>query len=441
VRLLALGTAGCWLLLGQRSAAQGTFIYHTVLTNPDPGGIFGPDGMPVYTVSGGGPFGQLPVDLNHDGAVDYNVVATGTSTWGFQLQGVGNNLVWARPTGGADIGAAVVPLSQGTQIGSGLPGGDQWTATEPTPYGINAPYFSAYSSIGGIGLFIDQTAYAGLQFRIGAEVYYGWVRVQEIPGLAGGGIVYEYAFDTRPNTPIFAGAVPEPSTAALLAVSGVTLWFLRKRRFVWISTGQRAAWVRGASLALMLTSVAGKVCAQGTVVFHTPSQPTYYGPVDGSHSFDLDGDGVTDYVLAFDISGARLNPFGSNSVIVDGGNLVAAINQGESISPSPVGYYWLNANAVLGGQAVFDGQYFYAGNFSGRDAFIGLLFQYGGATHCGWMEVNNDQDIAAGQVLGWAYETRPDTPIFAGAVPEPSTAALLAASGVTLWFLRKRRFI
>jgi hypothetical protein len=201
----------------------------------------------------------------------------------------------------------------------------------------------------------------------------------------------------------------------------------------------KTAWVRGASLALMLAPMAGNVCAQGTIVSHTPSQPTYYGPVDGSHSFDLDGDGITDYVLAFDISGARFGPLGNNSVIVDGGNLVAAINQGESISPSPPAYYWLNATAVLGGQAVFDGEYFYAGNFSRRDAFIGLRFQYGGATHYGWMEVNNDPNIASGQVLGWAYETRPDTPILAGAVPEPSTWALLSAGGILFWLVGRRK--
>ena len=83
----------------------------------------------------------------------------------------------------------------------------------------------------------------------------------------------------------------------------------------------------------------------------------------------------------------------------------------------------------------------YVGYWSGLDAFAGLSFDYGGSRHFGWMEINNYVGVAAGQVLGWAYETRPDTPIFAGAVPEPSTAALLAISGVTLWFLRKRRFI
>lgn len=34
--------------------------------------------------------------------------------------------------------------------------------------------------------------------------------------------------------------------------------------------------------------------------------------------------------------------------------------------------------------------------------------KYEGQTHYGWMEIANNVGTASGQVLGWAYEIRPD---------------------------------
>lgn len=110
-------------------------------------------------------------------------------------------------------------------------------------------------------------------------------------------------------------------------------------------------------------------------------------------------------------------------------------SSGSSLDPT---FLWSGGTTVIGGQAVFDGQSFYSGNFSDTNAFIGLQFQFAGATHYGWMEIYNYPNIAAGQVLGWAYESSPNTPIEAGAVPEPSTWALLAIGGVVLLSHRKR---
>ena len=221
--------SACWLLCGQQATAQG-FIIDTVLTNPTPDGFFGPDGIPLYSNGGGGPHSVVSIDLNHDGIEDYRVVATGTVTWGFQMEGSSLNAVWSHPTsGGLDLDFQIVPLASGTEIGASLPVPDQWALTETTPFGLAGPYFSSYSTAGVLGLFVDQTAYAGLQFHIGADVYYGWIKVQEIPALAGGGIVYEYAYDIRPNTPIVAGTVPEPSVFALFGLSTLMLYAARRK--------------------------------------------------------------------------------------------------------------------------------------------------------------------------------------------------------------------
>jgi hypothetical protein len=197
--------------------------------------------------------------------------------------------------------------------------------------------------------------------------------------------------------------------------------------------------VWGAILTLGFLGLVESVSGQGTIVYVQPSQPINYGTFPISYNLDLNNDGITDFVMLCDIGGVNLAPQGNNRVVVDGSFLVAALNQGEQVSSSldPV-YQWTGSSVTLGAQAVFDGQYFYAGNFSAKDAFIGLEFQAGGNNYFGWMEVTNYFNIAAGQVLGWAYETVPNTPILAGQVPEPSTVALIIlGAGVVL--LRGKR--
>jgi len=55
-------------------------------------------------------------------------------------------------------------------------------------------------------------------------------------------------------------------------------------------------------------------------------------------------------------------------------------------------------------------------------------------THFGWMQVDwLGEGLTGGvdlDILAWGYETTPDTPIAAGAVPAPGGAAVLALAGV-----------
>lgn len=211
-QFVGLGVSACWLLCGQQVTAQGSTIAYTKLLNPSPGGLFPQEfGVPVYGRTRSGPFSVLPIDINQDGVVDYRVVAAGGCD-GLNLEGIGTNAVWTRPTGGNDFGGFIRPLFDGTQIGDTLYETDEWMITWVTPwipYVTVAPGFSAYCSLNlgpGIGLFRDMTAFAGLKFYIGTNAHFGWIRVQEIPWLGGGGIVHDFAYETRPNTPILAGA-------------------------------------------------------------------------------------------------------------------------------------------------------------------------------------------------------------------------------------------
>ena len=82
----------------------------------------------------------------------------------------------------------------------------------------------------------------GIHLQIGSEWHYGWVLIRG--GIAGPsddgqefylnppGWVMDWAYETRPDTPILAGAVPDPSTWSLAVCGGSVLLFLRNRRKV-----------------------------------------------------------------------------------------------------------------------------------------------------------------------------------------------------------------
>src|ERR1017187_275882 len=124
-----------------------------------------------------------------------------------------------------------IPLSAGTEIGPDAAGyswlgdiliGDIFTAAIDGET-IGDPLLT-------IGYFTGlESAYLGFDFQQGGETYYGWAQVGcPVIGLNVGWI-YDYAYETIPNTPIAAGAVPEPSTWGLFML-GATLFFVKRKR-------------------------------------------------------------------------------------------------------------------------------------------------------------------------------------------------------------------
>lgn len=195
---------------------------------------------------------------------------------------------------------------------------------------------------------------------------------------------------------------------------------------------------RGIVLALGLLALAGPAKGQGTIVYSQPPQPIYYAPV-GSQSTDIDlnGDGSADYTLISESGQTVLQPRNNNSFIVvpepppDLGAFVAALHQGDSIDPTPSSldprYVWFDASTDPFGYSLIAAMNTSGplGNFFNGIHYIGLEFAYGGGMHYGWMRIDSPSpDVAYGQLLDWAYETSPNTPILAGAVPEPGTMTL-----------------
>lgn len=222
---------------------------------------------------------------------------------------------------------------------------------------------------------------------------------------------------------------------------------------------QRA--VFGLMLAFWLAS-ATFVRAQGTIIYHQPSVPLY--PLIGQE-VDVDGGGQVEFQLfdrteigasffgtaAQGVASARLLviPQGPNDI----GSYLVGVEEGFAVGgPLRESWFWAASDAPNGyGQAIVLGtwlppegnQLIPAGFFHDTTAFMGIHFQIGESWHYGWVRIQGEggEDVLApqGWILDWAYESRPDTPILAGAVPEPSTWALLVGGGVlVVWFGRER---
>jgi len=214
-------------LLAPVVMAQGIIYVHAPLSNPS------------------GDQNHLPWDsLGTQIGADFQIVINGQTVGTFsttQVLGQPSAFIFLPSSPGAVIGIQPnlinnpfdptmfpIPLSVGTQIGSNaadyswlgnLGGGGILTASIGS--GIIGEPFLTDGYFTGL-----ESAYLGFDFQKDGETYYGWVQVGcPVVGLNVGWI-YDYAYQTSPNTPIFAGEVPEPSTLALLALSGV-FWFSR----------------------------------------------------------------------------------------------------------------------------------------------------------------------------------------------------------------------
>lgn len=143
--------------------SQGTIVYH----NP-------PD-IPLFRE-------HVPYDLDLDqnGTVDYRVITTGGS---FSAFGMEDNASLTTPERPPSLGRYILPLTTGDYIGPSLTPSRIWFESylyEPVPgliFEVPA-YFHGCTTAGcGSDPFHSVTAYWGVQFEIGGNLHYGWVKV------------------------------------------------------------------------------------------------------------------------------------------------------------------------------------------------------------------------------------------------------------------------
>ena len=223
----------CWLIpalavllaLATEARGQGTIVYGQF---PVTGGTTFPydaNGERVWSVTP-----DFPQTANI--VINGQVAFTFYSGTVFSIQPSSLNAVIAvQPYLPNSLASLAMPLAAGQQIGSDAAGGS-WL---PNIY-VGAIITSARDSgtIGQVpltdGYFTGiESAYIGLQFQDAGQTYYGWARAGAPVVGINGGWVYDYAYETTPNTPIFAGqgAVPEPSTWPLLLL-GAAIFAARR---------------------------------------------------------------------------------------------------------------------------------------------------------------------------------------------------------------------
>jgi len=189
---------------------------------------------------------------------------------------------------------------------------------------------------------------------------------------------------------------------------------------------------------------------QGNIAYFQPPTPLGYGPVPGFTMLplDLDRDGVVDFTIDSSLlQSTKVVPGGSNRILAlpepppDLGSYVHPLQAGEVIflTSTQGGLAWVDGNGLVRGSTLSAcaAPFGCVGPWVGLTAFAGVEFEIAGAAHYGWIRIANFD--LGGNVLDWAYETRPGVPIFAGAVPEPSTWALMMGGGLLFFYVSRKK--
>lgn len=220
-----------WLALPFIGEAQG-IVFEQLPTSPSLGLVQDPntgqwvDPFAPYDAQGLRLLGTVDNPTSYSLVMNGQVAFTFNSGTDFDIDPTGNNKVIGIYLD--SLGAmGATPLPSGYQIGSDagiytwFGGGALNLATARASDTIGSPILFS-GSFAGVA-----SAYIGLEFYVGGDAYYGWVRVGA-PASINGGWIYDYAYETSPDTPITAGAVPEPTTWSLLTLGALFALYRRK---------------------------------------------------------------------------------------------------------------------------------------------------------------------------------------------------------------------
>lgn len=176
--------------------------------------------------------------------------------------------------------------------------------------------------------------------------------------------------------------------------------------------------------------------AAGAIVYTDVSDVTITQG-EGPIYINLDSAGQNEFAIAAFLSSVRVNPYNigpqASKALTSVSYYVNSFAAGASIGPASTEA----GGARFAGRQV--GADFY--NFVGTDKYVGLKWDIGGGNfNYGWARVDvSGANNGTATLFSFAYESTPNAPIAAGAIPEPSSLALLAAGGGAAALKRRRR--
>jgi hypothetical protein len=172
-----------------------------VFTDIEDISVYGPDRVTVG------------LDLNFDNVVDV------------ELRNLGHEFAAFSTVTGRVAGLTAVPPNQ-NNFAAAFVDGDT-IGSSFSFYAWNTGYSGLIScrDTGCLGFYSEGQAYLGVEFQIAGMLHYGWVLIEN-PLAAGGGVIGSFAYESEAGVSIVAGAIPEPSTVALL--SGSTALLLQR---------------------------------------------------------------------------------------------------------------------------------------------------------------------------------------------------------------------
>jgi hypothetical protein len=235
---------------------------------------------------------------------------------------------------------------------------------------------------------------------------------------------------------------------------------------------------------LLLKQIGKYATAAGAVLFTgnfanaaTHLTTTTIDLTDGYHYIDFDGDGLDEVRIDVDIStsdssasASISSASGASSLsVVWGGHFVPGHDQDAAAFPLDqiigptlqfASSYWENtsgdtlistSDGSLDETSSADGNF---GYYPNEIRYCGVRFEKGGQTYYGWIGIRCNsfspsnplyEQGSVGQIINFAYESTPDTPIYAGSGTASTVPILPIASAIGLGlaglfgFIRNRR--
>lgn len=204
--------------------------------------------------------------------------------------------------------------------------------------------------------------------------------------------------------------------------------------------------MRRTTLAWMALAVwSTQLIVRADIIYFRPDEPIHMQTLTSKVvDFDLDFNGVVDFVLRSDGATFDTVPQDQNSIFgipyapPNTGALVIQLKAGDSIGTAPPApTVWSSTNSLFSSCMVQGCIGLWVG--PERQGYFGVQFDIDGATHYGWVYLDNTfAGLGGGDIIEWAYESTPDTGIIAGVIPEPSTIFLLLAGVATLTLHTRR---